>query len=137
VVGLSSTGAALPGGSPNIVAYLAQNPNARYIQAGLGAFSNAGRNTQSSRPIDNIDFSLIKHFAVRERFKIDLAGQAFNLFNHPQFLPGGSINNANTVNNFLSNVQSYVTVSNPLFNNPTNTFSSNPRVFQITAKFFW
>ena len=137
VVGLSSTGGALPSGSPNIVAYLAQNPNARYIQAGLGAFANAGRNTQTSRPINNIDFSLIKHFAVRERYKIDLAGQAFNLFNHAQFLPGGSINNANTVNNFLSNVQSYVTVSNPLFNNPTNTFSSNPRILQITAKLFW
>jgi hypothetical protein len=137
VVGLSSSGAVVPNGSPNIVAYLAQNPNARYIQAGLGAFANAGRNTQASRPIDNIDFSLIKHFAVRERFKIDLAGQAFNLFNHPQFLPGGSINNANTVNNFLGNVQAYATVSNPLFNNPTNTFSSNPRVVQITAKFSW
>ena len=47
VVGLSSTGAVLPNGSPNIVAYLAQNPNARYIQAGLGAFANAGRNTQA------------------------------------------------------------------------------------------
>jgi hypothetical protein len=137
VVGLSSAGAVLPNGNPNIVAYLAQNPNARYIQAGLGAFANAGRNTEASRPIDNIDFSLIKHFAVRERYKIELAGQAFNLFNHPQFLPGGSINNANTVNNFLGNVQAYVTVSNPLFNNPTNTFSSNPRVLQITAKFFW
>ena len=137
VVGLSSTGAALPNGNPNIVAYLAQNPNARYIQAGLGAFANAGRNTEPSRPIDNIDFSLIKHFAVRERFKIDLAAHAFNLFNHPQFLPGGSINNANTTNNFLGNTQAYVTVSNPLFNNPTNTFSSNPRVVQITAKFFW
>ena len=40
-------------------------------------------------------------------------------------------------NNFLGNVQAYATVSNPLFNNPTNTFSSNPRVIQITAKFFW
>jgi hypothetical protein len=103
----------------------------------LGAFANAGRNTQPSRPIDNIDFSLIKHFAIHERFKVDLAGQAFNLFNHAQFLPGGSINNANTANNFLGNVQAYVTVSNPLFNNPTNTFSSSPRVLQITAKFFW
>ena len=137
VVGLSSNGTVLPSGNPNIVAYVAQNPNARYIQAGLGAFANAGRNTQASRPIDNIDFSLIKHFAVRERYKIEVAGQAFNLFNHPQFLPGGSINNANTVNNFLGNVQAYATVSNPLFNNPTNTFSSNPRVLQITAKFFW
>ena len=137
VVGLSSTGTVLPNGNPNIVAYVAKNPNARYIQAGLGAYANAGRNTEPSRPIDNIDFSLIKHFAVHERFKIDLAGQAFNLFNHAQFLPGGSINNANTLNNFLGNVQAYVTVSNPLFNNPTNTFSSNPRTLQITAKFNW
>ena len=103
----------------------------------LNDVANAGRNTQAAPPIDNIDFSLIKHFAVRERFKIELAGQAFNVFNHPQFIPGGSINNANTANNFLGNVQAYVTVSNPLFNNPTNTFSSNPRVLQITAKFHW
>jgi hypothetical protein len=137
VVGLSSTGTVLPNGNPNIVAYVAKNSNARYIQAGLGAFANGGRNTEPSRPIDNIDFSLIKHFTMRERFKIDLAGQAFNLFNHAQFLPGGSINNANTLNNFLGNVQAYVTVSNPLFNNPTNTFSSNPRTLQITAKFNW
>jgi hypothetical protein len=137
VVGLSSTGSVLPNGNPNIVAYLAQNANARYIQAGLGAFANAGRNTEASRPINNIDFSMIKHFTVRERFKIDVAGQAFNLFNHAQFLPGGSINNANTANNFLGNVQAYATVSNPLFNNPENTFSSNPRVLQITAKFRW
>ncbi len=137
VVGLSSTGAVLPNGNANIVAYVAKNPNARYIQAGLGAYANGGRNTERSRPIDNIDFSLIKHFVVRERYKVDLAGQAFNFFNHPQFLPGGSINNANTANNFLGNVQAYVTASNPLFNNPTNTFSSNPRVLQITAKFLW
>ena len=54
-----------------------------------------------------------------------------------QFLPGGSINNANTVNNFLCNVQAYVTVSNPLFNNPSNTFSTSSRVFQISGRFFW
>jgi hypothetical protein len=136
-VGLSSTGSVLPNGNPNIVAYVANNPNARYIQAGLGAYANGGRNTQPGRPIDNVDFSLIKHLTVRERYHIDLAGQAFNFFNHPQFIPGGSINNANTVNNFLGNVQAYVTASNPLFNNPTNTFSSNPRVLQITAKFRW
>jgi hypothetical protein len=135
--GLSSTGSALPNGNPNIVAYVASNPNARYLQAGLGSYANGGRNTQPGRPIDNIDFSLIKHLTIHERYHMDLAGQAFNFFNHPQFIPGGSINNANTVNNFLGNVQAYVTASNPLFNNPTNTFSSNPRVLQITAKFLW
>ena len=134
VYGVSSAGATLANGDPNIVAYVARNPNARYIQAGLGAFANAGRNTELSRPIDNIDFSVIKHFTVRERFKVDLAGQAFNLFNHPQFLPGGSINNANTANNFLGNVQAYVTVSNPLFNNQSSTFSSSQRT---PLRSFW
>jgi hypothetical protein len=85
VVGLSSNSAVLPNGNPKIVAYVAKNPNARYVQAGLDA---AGRNTEPNRPIDNIDSSLIKHFTVRERFKVDLAGQAFNVFNDPQFLPG-------------------------------------------------
>ena len=45
----------------------------RYIHAGLGAFANADCHTQASPLIDNIDFSLIKHFAVRAHFKSDLA----------------------------------------------------------------
>ena len=63
VVGLSSTGAVLPSGNPNIVAYLAQNPNARYIQAGLGAFANAGRNTQA-QPSDR-QYRLLSDQALR------------------------------------------------------------------------
>ena len=37
------------------VGYLVANPNARYIQAGLGVYANGGRNTLPGRPIDNID----------------------------------------------------------------------------------
>ncbi len=72
----------------NIVAYVALNPNARYIQAGPGAYANGGRNTQPIRPIDNVDFALIKHFVFVERYRFDLAGQVFNLLNHPQFCRG-------------------------------------------------
>jgi hypothetical protein len=36
-----------------------------------------------------------------------------------------------------ASVVSYVGVSNPLFNNPTYAFGSNPRVLQVTAKFRW
>ena len=74
-----------------VVAYLAENPNARYIQAGPGAYSNGGRNTLAGRPIDNIDLNLLKNFSVGERTKIQFSAQFFNLLNHPQFgAPGGN-----------------------------------------------
>ena len=40
--------------------------------------------------------TLIKRFSVKERFHFELQGQAFNLFNHPQFIPG-SINDVGNV----------------------------------------
>jgi len=120
----------------NIVAYVASNPNARYIEAGPGAYANAGRNTQPIRPIDNVDLALIKHFVLGESFRFDLAGQAFNLFNHPQFV-AGSFDTAGLTMTTGASVVSYVGVSNPLFNNPTYAFGSNPRVLQVTAKFRW
>ncbi len=147
VVGLTATGAQVPVASPgtsaaranaadNIVAYLALNPNARYIQAGYGAYATGGRNTQPTRPIDNLDLSLIKRFSYGERFRFELAGHAYNSLNHPQFIPG-SVDNAALTNTFSSSVLSYVGAANPLFNNPTRAFSSNPRNLQITAKFFF
>ncbi len=119
-----------------VVARVATNPNARYIQAGYGALANGGRNTQATRPIDNIDLSLIKRFSYKERFRFELAGHAYNVLNHPQFIPG-SINNAQLVGTFTSSALSYVGAANPLFNDPTRAFSSNPRTLQITAKFFF
>jgi hypothetical protein len=120
----------------NIVAYVASNPNARYVEAGPGAYANGGRNTQRTRPVDNIDLALIKHFVFGERWRFDLAGQAFNLFNHPQFVPG-SLDTGGLTMTTGTSVVSYAGVSNPLFNNPTYAFGSNPRVLQVTAKFRW
>jgi hypothetical protein len=68
--------------------------------------------------------------------RFDLAGQAFNLFNHPQFVPG-SLDTGGLTMTTGTSVVSYVGVSNPLFNNPTYAFGSNPRVLQVTAKFHW
>jgi hypothetical protein len=119
-----------------VKAWVAMNPNAQYIQAGYGAFATAGRNTQPTRPIDNIDLSLIKHFTFRERFRLDLEGQALNVLNHPQFTPTG-VDNAVSINTYNSGVLSYVTPTSPLFNNPTYAFSSNPRTLQVVARINW
>jgi hypothetical protein len=34
---------------------------------------------------DNTDFSLQKYFTVSDRFKVQVRGDAFNVFNHPYF----------------------------------------------------
>jgi len=121
-----------------IVAYVASNPGARYIQAGPGAFANAGRNTEPTRPINNIDISIIKHLPVpgREKMRFDIAMQAFNLLNHAQFVPG-SINNAQYTSTATGGVMGYVSAASPVFNNPTYVFNSNARVVQLSLKLFF
>jgi hypothetical protein len=123
----------------NVVAWVASNPNARYIRAGYGVYPNAGRNTESMRPIDNIDLSLTKTFNITERVKLQISGQALNLFNHPQYI-AGTPDAAQLPNNFsiyTPGVKSFVTAGSSTFNNPKVTFSSNPRSMLIAAKLVW
>jgi hypothetical protein len=141
VYGLTANGTVVPVTGKTaqvnqVVAWVANNPNARYIQAGYGAYATAGRNTEPTRPVDDIDISVIKHFTFRERYRIDLEGHAYNLFNHPQFVPV-AIGNATSVNTYNSGVLSYVTATSPTFNDPSYAFGSNPRSLQVVARFNW
>lgn len=132
-IGISDSAAKLN----TVVAWVAVNPNARYIRAGYGAVATGSRNTEASRPINDVDLTLMKRFNFTERMRFQLGAQALNLFNHPQFIPG-SINDVQPIlSAFNPGVHSYVTASHPLFNNPEAVFSSNPRVVQIVAKFLW
>jgi Carboxypeptidase regulatory-like domain len=117
-----------------VVAWVPVNPNARYIQAGYGAIATTGRNTEPTRPISNLDFTLIKRFAVGENRHLEVSGEAYNLFNHAQFIPG-SINDVGRIS--TSGSTAYTSVTNVNFNNPEKAFSSNPRVLQVVAKFFF
>ena len=83
VDGTGSSVTPLTNSAGDTVAYLATNPNARYIKAGVGSFPNGGRNTLPGRPIDNIDLSLYKNFNLTERFRLQFGAHFFNLFNHP------------------------------------------------------
>ena len=139
VYGLTRTGAvvqptAAAAQSNNIVAYVPVNPNARYIQAGPGAVTGAGRNTVAGRPIDNLDLSLIKRFTFRDRYSFDITAQALNLLNHPQYI-AGSVNDTQAYNSFTSGALGLVSVNSPVFNRPDLAFSSSPRFMQIAARF--
>jgi hypothetical protein len=114
------------------VAYLANNPNAQYIQAGRGALANTGRNTLQLPGINNLDFSLFKNFAVGEGKRFQVRADLFNAFNHPQYVPG-SINAVNPIATVgVGNVN---TVGRAFFNAPNEVFLSHARAIQLAARF--
>lgn len=57
-------------GRVGVVAYLAPNPSAQYMQAGYGAQANVGRNTLQLPPINDIDVTAGKTFTLTERSKL-------------------------------------------------------------------
>ena len=116
-----------------IVGYVADNPNAQYMQAGLGALPNAGRNTLQLPAIQNLDFSIFKNFAIGEGSKkIQLRGDFYNAFNHPQYVPG-SVNGVELT--ATTGVAQINTVGQPDFNVPSHVFTSHPRVIQLALRF--
>jgi hypothetical protein len=91
-----------------------------FSQPAAGELGNANRTPLSGPDFVNTDFSIMKHFAIREGMRLDLRTEFFNLFNHPQFgAPGGNGSGAD-------------------FNTPTfaviNYTVNNPRVIQFALK---
>jgi len=130
--GVGSDISALTNTAGFTVAYLATNPNAQYITAGLGAFATSSRNTLQTPPINNFDVSAAKHFKFGERYSIDFLAQAFNLFNHPQFTTG-------YLNDVVSNgvtgpARNFFIPSNAVFDTARQNFSSHPRTMQLALK---
>ena len=133
--GVGSGVTALKNSAGQIVAYVANNPNARYIQAGLGVYPNGGRNTLELRGINNFDLSLSKWFPIKgERVRFQFRADAYNAFNHPQFTPG-KINTVELLGR--SDTRSFLLPQNPAFNNPETAFGSNPRVIQLVGRIQW
>ncbi|MFN7925678.1 MAG: TonB-dependent receptor [Bryobacteraceae bacterium] len=133
--GIDGTGSgvtALRNSSGAIVAYLANNPNARYITAGLGAFATGGRSTMPLRGIDNFDISLGKRVPITEHKAVEFRAEMYNAFNHSQFTPG-LINNAYLQTR--TDTRNYLLPSNPAFGNPETAFGNNPRTIQLVLRF--
>ena len=118
------------------VAYLADDPTAQYVRGDTGSFSTLRRNTLPTRPISNFDTSFYKSFNFSERMKLQVGIQLLNAFNHPQFIPG-TINDIKSFGQTATVVRNYLTPSRANFNDPTVTFSSNPRALQLSAKFYF
>ncbi|HWC16329.1 MAG TPA: hypothetical protein VG498_04915, partial [Terriglobales bacterium] len=68
-----------------------------FTDSALGQIGNAPRTICCGPGIFNFDIGLHRTFAIQESVKMEVRGEAFNLFNHTQFLnPDGNITNTST-----------------------------------------
>ena len=132
VYGLNSSGQVVSAGDASIVAYVATNPGARYVVAGLGAYANAGRNTLRMPAVNNVDASLLKRLNVTEKTRFEIGLQAFNLFNHAQYT-GGWLNDVSP-NPTLTTTRNELIPGNSKFAQWSQFFASNSRTLQLVAR---
>lgn len=82
-----------------------------------GTFGTANRRFFHGPGFNNTDFGILKRTLIREQMAFDLRVEFFNIFNHAQFMnPTGDIDNS-----------SFGVVTN----------ARDPRIGQVSAKFYW
>jgi hypothetical protein len=92
-------------------------PSAFAVNSDLGTFGTANRRFFHGPGFNNTDFGFLKRTQIKENFAFDLRIEFFNIFNHAQFKnPGGDITSSN-------------------FGIVTN--ARDPRIGQVSAKFYW
>jgi hypothetical protein len=140
-LGSSSVGSGtvpLANSAGDTVAYLATNPNARFINAPVGTLPNAGRSLMALNPTNDIDLTLMKRFNITEGIRMEFSARAFNIFNHPQYT-GGYLNDVfpqgyaqGTSGGDLA--RNTLIPGNTSFQQWSQAFSSNPRQMQLSLK---
>ena len=99
----------------NSVNYLNAAERAMFSGPGLGDLG-AGRNIYTGPGFFQTDFALHRVFALKERYKLEIRGETFNIFNKANFsLPNATLTSA-----------SFGVISSTL---------GPPRILQVAAKF--
>jgi hypothetical protein len=122
----------------HLVGYVAENPNARFVQAQFGALATAGRNTVTTPGLNVWNMSIYKNTKINERFALQFRAETYNTFNHRNFSIGlptnnGSLDQANNPNPFAA---SYVNVDDPNFLN-SRQFNGGSRTMQLGLRLIW
>jgi hypothetical protein len=127
------------GNDSNIVGYVAASPKARFIQAGVGAKANAGRDTVPTPGLNIWNMSLLKNTKLSERLALQFRAETYNTFNHRNFSIGLPTNNGtidqNTNANPLSAGYIFVTSGNLFLNN--HQFNGGSRTMQLGLHLIW
>src|SRR5713101_4618369 len=124
--------------SSNVVGYVAANPSARFVQAGLGARANAGRNTVNTPGLNIWNMSLFKTMKFAERASVQFRFQTFDTFNHQNYSIGLPSNNGTLDQNTNTNPlnTSYIFVTSPQFLNKF-IFNGGSRTVELGVRFSW
>jgi Carboxypeptidase regulatory-like domain/TonB dependent receptor len=129
VTAINAAGQPVASGSASTVAYVANNPNAQYIQAGLGAIANAGRNTLRTPGFNRTDMTILKNFRFGERYNLQVGAEVFDLFNQKP------VSIFTDVSGLVTST-SFATAGNAKFNDySTGEFPG--RTIQLRAKFIF
>jgi hypothetical protein len=68
---------------------------AAFVAPSCICFGNSARNILRGPGFQDLDFSLVRNFIFRERFRLQFRAESFNMLNHPNLgLPNASIGNA-------------------------------------------
>jgi hypothetical protein len=130
------TGATVAFGSASTVAYIANDPSARFIQARQGSRPTIGRNAfLRLDDINNWDISVKKGFAFTEDFKVQLRADFINAFNHAQFVPG-SVSTVLPIDttSLVATSFNQIGLVPANFGRSENVFSSHPRIIQLALR---
>jgi hypothetical protein len=103
-------------------------------------FGTPQRNVLNNPSRTNFDMGLFKHFAITEARAVEFRAEAFNIFNHTQWMPLGGLNSAGNNStscfagaNFSAGDSSCLTGST--FLRPTG--AHNARILQLALKFLF
>ncbi|HUK17405.1 MAG TPA: TonB-dependent receptor [Bryobacteraceae bacterium] len=85
---------ALPSGQRSLLQYFNTAAFAA-LPAASYTFGNAGRDTIRGPSFSNLDCSMFKNFRIKERYRLQVRGEFFNVANHPNYgNPGASFGTA-------------------------------------------
>ncbi len=124
--------------SNHVVGYVAANPSARFVQAGLGARANAGRNTVNTPGLNIWNMSLFKTMKFAERASAQFRFQTYDTFNHQNYSIGLPSNNGALDQNANTNPlnTSYIFVTSSQFLNKF-LFNGGSRTMELGVRFTW
>jgi hypothetical protein len=135
----TGAGAGCPAGVDvldNVVGYTAVDTKAKYVLANFGALANVGRNTVQLPAINDFDVAATKRFVITERFRVEFGAQAFNIFNHPQFI-AGSLNDVSGALGVTGSARNALIPGSGAFAQWNQFFPSNARTMQLSLKIFF
>jgi hypothetical protein len=132
------TATGTPCAAGNTVGYVAANPTARFIQAGVGALATAGRDTVGTPGLNIWNMSIFKTNKLTERASLQFRFQTYNTFNHRNPSIGLPTNNGSIDQNTNANPLNagYIFVTSPTFLNKF-AFDGGSRTMELGLRLIW